>query len=392
MHATTAARPSLFGEEHEAFRESVRGFIDRTIVPHVDAWEEAGVFPAHELFPELAAQGLLGLEYDPSDGGQGADHAWTVVLMEELGRIPAGGVPMGIQVQTDMATPSLARFGSDELKQEYLVPAMAGEQVCSIAVSEPDAGSDVAGITTHARRDGDDWVINGSKLWITNGSQADWLCLLVRTSDEGGHAGMSQVVFPTDTPGFEVTRTIRKMGMHSSDTAALSFTDCRVPVRNTIGEIGRGFQQQMAQFTQERMVVNYAAVGGAELALQRTAAYLREREVFGAPLLEHQHVQMRLAELAAELDLLRQYNHRTAEEHMRGHDTTWMATVAKLTSGRLTRRIADECVQLHGGMGYAEELWVARYFRDTRLGSIGGGADEVMLRTIARLQGWPTTP
>jgi citronellyl-CoA dehydrogenase len=382
----------MFTEEHDAFRAMVRGFVQNDVDPYVDAWEEARILPAHELFPKLAKQGLLGLEYDTAHGGQGVDHSYTVVLMEELGRIAAGGVPMAIQVQTDMATPSLAQFGSEELRQRWLSPALAGEMVCSIAVSEPDAGSDVAGIRTHAVRDGDDWVINGAKTWITNGTQADWLCLLVRTSDEGGYAGMSQIVFPTDTPGFRVDRAIEKMGMHSSDTASLSFTDCRVPVTNTIGTVGRGFQQQMAQFVKERMVVNYSAIGGAELAIERTARYLRERVVFGQPLLQHQHLQMRLAELVAELDLLRQYNYTVAEAYRRGEDATWMASVAKLKSGRLVRQIADECVQMHGGMGYAEDLWVARYFRDSRLGSIGGGADEVMLRTLARMSGWPTSP
>ena len=385
-------RPAMFTEEHDQFRAMVRGVVQSEIDPFVDEWERARCFPAHELFPVLAKQGLLGLEYDPAFGGGGVDHSWTVVLMEELGRAAAGGVTMAIQVQTDMATPSLARFGSDELREEYLAPAIAGEMVCSIAVSEPDAGSDVAGIRTHARRDGDDWVINGSKTWITNGTQADWLCLLVRTSDEGGYAGMSQVVFPTDTPGFAVDRAIEKMGMHSSDTATLSFTDCRVPVRNTIGEIGRGFQQQMAQFVTERTVANYSAASGMQQALDRTRDYLSQRHVFGRPLTEHQHLQMRFAELAAEVDMLRHYNHGTAEAYLRGEDATWMATVGKLKAGRLSRRVADECVQVHGGMGYAEDLWVARYFRDTRLGSIGAGADEVMLRTIARMQGWPTTP
>ena len=385
-------RPAIFTEEHEAFRQMVRGVVETEVEPHVDEWEAARIAPLHDLFATFAAQGMLGLEYDPRWGGQGVDHSYTMVLMEELGRASSGGVTMATQVQTDMATPSLAQFGTDELREEYLAPAIAGEMVCSIAVSEPEAGSDVAGLRTHARRDGDDWIINGSKTWITNGTQADWLCLLVRTSDEGGYAGMSQVVFPTDTPGFRVDAAIEKMGMHSSDTATLTFEECRVPVRNTIGDIGRGFQQQMQQFVKERMVGVYGAVGGMELALERTRDHLARREVFGRPLTEHQHLQMRFAHLAAEVDLLRQYCYTIVEAYVAGEDCTWMASVAKYKAGRLVRQVADECVQVHGGMGFAEELWVARYFRDTRLISIGGGADEVMLRTIARMQGWPSTP
>lgn len=385
-------RPAMFTAEHDSFRAMVRGVVEKEINPHVDAWEEAGIFPAHSVMSALGKLGLLGLEYDAAVGGGGADHSYTVVLGEELGRIRAGGVSMAISVQTDMATPSLAQFGTPELKERYLKPALAGEMVCSIAVTEPEAGSDVAGIRTRAKRDGDDWVINGSKIFITNGTQADWLCLLARTSDEGGYRGMSQIVFPTDTPGFRVSRNLKKLGNKSSDTAELSFEDCRVPVANTIGEIGRGFQQQMAQFQKERMIAVYIAIGQIDRAIDETVDYVRNRVVFGIPLLEHQHVQMRLAELVAELDLLRQYAYGAAEGLRHGEDITWFATVSKLTSGRLIRRVADMAMQFHGGTGYMEETWTARFLRDSRLLSIGGGADEVMLRTIAKMSGWPTSP
>ena len=373
--------------EHEHFRKVVRNLVENEINPHVPEWEAAGIFPAHELFPRLAAIGALGLEYDTDYGGQGADHSYTVVLAEELGRADCAGVPMAIAVQTSMATPALARFGSHELKQTYLEPALRGEMVCSIAVSEPDAGSDVAGIRTRARRDGDDWVINGRKMWITNGSQADWLCLLARTSDEGGYAGMSLIVVPTDSPGFSVGRTIEKMGNRSSDTAELVLDDVRVPMSNTIGEIGRGFQQQMAQFQDERMIGAYMAVSGARRALDRTIDYLRVREAFGKPLLANQHLQYRLAELVADIDVVREYCLAAADRIVAGEDVTRMATIAKLKAGRLVREVADAAVQYHGGMGYAEDLWVSRYYRDARLVSIGGGADEVMLRVIAMLEG-----
>ena len=376
-----------FGSDHELFRATVRGVVERDIEPFVDEWEAKGGFPAHELFPKLATAGLLGLEYDPAFGGQGADHSFTVVLGEELGRIGCGGVPMAISVQTDMATPSLHRFGSPELKERYLAPALRGEMVASIAVTEPDAGSDVAALRTRAERDGDEWVINGTKLYITNGTQADWLCLLARTSDEGGYRGMSQIVVPSDLPGFAVSRKLDKLGNWSSDTAELSFTDLRVPVANTVGEVGRGFQQQMQQFQNERMIAAYMAVGAMSRALERTADYLRQRVVFERPLIANQHIQFELAQLSAEVDLLRHYNYACAEAYLRGEDTTRFATVAKLTAGRLQRRVADTCIQFHGGIGYMEETWTARFYRDARLLSIGGGADEVMLRVLAQLDG-----
>ena len=376
-----------FTDDHEQFRKAVRDIVSREINPHIDAWEAAGAFPAHELFPKLGAAGLFGLEYDPAFGGGGADHSYTLVLGEELGRIAAGGVAMAISVQTDMATPALARFGSDDLKRRYLEPALRGEMVTSIAVTEPDAGSDVAGLRTRAVRDGDHWVINGSKLFITNGVQSDWLCLLARTSDEGGYRGMSQIVFPTDTPGFSVSRKLDKLGNRSSDTAELSFVDCRVPVANTIGEIGQGFVQQMMQFQNERMIACYIAWGQARGALDRTIAYLKERQAFGRPLADNQYLQFTLAQLAADIESLRCLNHAAAEAYLAGEDTTRLATIAKLQAGPLMRRVADLAVQYHGGLGYMEETWTARFFRDARLLSIGGGADEVMLRVLARMEG-----
>ncbi len=257
-------------DEHQIFRKTLRDLFEREIEPHVDAWEAARIFPAHDLFPKLAAVGLLGLEYEEAYGGMAADPTFTLVAGEEMGRISCGGVPMAIAVQMSMATPALARYGSAALKEEYLAPSIRGELVASVAVTEPDAGSDVAGIRTRAVRDGDQWVVNGSKLYITNGTQADWLCLLARTSEDGGHRGMSLIVVPTSLDGVVVSRKLEKLGMWSSDTAELSFTDVRVPVSHTIGEIGRGFQQQMVQFQAERLITVYKQVGAIELALQRT--------------------------------------------------------------------------------------------------------------------------
>lgn len=374
-----------FTEDHDLFRKMVRDVVDREINPHVDEWEAAGRFPAHELFPVLGAAGLLGLEYDPAYGGQGADHSFTVVYGEELGRIACGGVPMAISVQTDMATPSLHRYGSEELKQQYLVPAVAGTAVAAVAVTEADAGSDVAGLRTRARRDGDEWVIDGSKLYITNGAQADWVCVLARTADEGGSAGISQIIVPTDTPGFSVSRTLAKLGMRSSDTAELVFDGVRVPAGNLIGEEGRGFQQQMEQFQQERMIACYQAVGSMEQAMARTREYLGDRQAFGGPLYGNHYLAYTMAEVSAEVDLLKHYNHACAEAFIAGVDTKKMVAVAKLTTGRLLRKVADLCLQYHGGLGYMEEHWTARYLRDQRLWAIGGGTDEIMLRTIAQL-------
>ncbi len=377
-----------FTEEHEQFRKSVRAIIESEINPYVDEWEAAGIFPAHELFPKLAKVGIFGLEYDTEFGGQGADHTFTIVLGEELGATThCAGVPMAIAVQASMSTPSLAKFGTDELKRTYLAPAMTGEMVTAVAVSEPDAGSDVAGIKTRAVRDGDDWVINGRKMWITSGTQADWICLLARTSDEGGHVGMSQILVPTDTPGFSVGRAIKKMGNHSSDTGELLFEDVRVPVSNTIGEIGCGFQQQMSQFQDERLIAAYMVCGSMRKAIDRTIEYLRERDAFGKPLLANQYIQYKLAELIAEIDIVTEYAYTAGERYAAGEDVSRMATIAKLKTGRLQREVADACVQFHGGMGYAEEMWPARYYRDGRLTSIGGGADEVMLRVIATMEG-----
>jgi citronellyl-CoA dehydrogenase len=375
-------------EEHHIFRKSLRDLFEREIEPNIDAWEAARTFPAHELFPKLGAVGLLGLEYETAFGGMGADHSFTVIAGEEMGRISCGGIPMAMAVQMSMATPALARYGSTELKEKYLAPSIRGELVASIAVTEPDAGSDVAGIRTRAVRDGDEWIISGAKLYITNGTQADWLCLLARTGEEGGYRGMSLIVVPTASEGLVVSRKLEKLGMWSSDTAELSLTDVRVPVSNTIGEIGRGFQQQMSQFQAERLITMYKQVGAIEGALQRTRDYLLERQVFGKPLLANQYLQFTLAELSARHDMLKHYSRAAADAVVRGEDATRFATIGKLMGSRLQREVADAAVQFHGGIGYMAEHWASRFYRDTRLDSIGAGADEVMLRILARMDGY----
>jgi len=378
----------IFSDEHDQFRTTVRRYVEDKLNPRVPEWEAAEMMPLHEVFSEMAALGMLGLNYAAEDGGQGADALFTLVLAEEMGRCDHGALPMALGVQVDMATPSLARFGTREQKDRWLRPAMEGAMVASIAVSEPDAGSDVAGIRTRATRDGDEWVINGTKTWITNSLQADWLCLLARTSDEGGYGGMSQILVPTDTPGFSVAKIPDKLGMRASDTGTLSFDDCRVPVANTIGEEGRGFQQQMTQFVVERTWSTFTTVGACDRALERTKEYCSQRHVFGKPLLANQYLGFTLAELAARVDMLRVYNEAMAARRDAGDDITRQATIAKLTAGRLVREVADTCLQYHGGMGYVEENWPARFWRDNRLTAIGAGADEVMLQVLARLDGY----
>jgi citronellyl-CoA dehydrogenase len=372
--------------EHTLFRETVRKFVDEELRPRAREFDAAGRFDKN-LYKKMGDLGMLGLRYDPRWGGAGLDYSYMAILFEEIGRCDNAGVAMGISVHTDMATPSLHQFGSDELKQEFLVPAIAGECVSAIAVTEPGAGSDVAAISTRAVRSGDEWMINGSKIYITNAATADWLCLLAVTDPDAGYGGFSQIIVPTDTPGFRYD-LLDKIGNWGSDTGQLYFENVRVPIAYTIGEIGRGFQQQMTQFQNERMIAAYMAVGGMERALSLTAAYLRDRQTFGAPLLSRQYVQFRLAELAADLDVLKHYNYACAEAFLAGRDTTRFATIAKLKAGRLHREIADTCLQFHGGFGYMEESWTSRYFRDSRLMSIGGGSDEVMLQILARLDGF----
>jgi citronellyl-CoA dehydrogenase len=376
-----------FDDEHNAFRQMVRRFVETEINPHVEEWEAAGIFPAHDLFKKMGNLGLLGLTYPEKYGGGGVDYWYEVVLLEELGRADCAGVPMGISVHTDMATPALAKFGSEELKQRFLVPAIAGDFVSSIAVSEPGAGSDVARISTTARSDGDDYVINGSKMWITNGTQADFLTLLARTSGGEGYRGMSLIIVPTDTPGFAVSRKLEKLGNNSSDTAILSFDDVRVPKANRIGEEGKGFYLQMQQFQVERLAGVIMSISGMERAINMTIDYCRQRHVFGQPLLHNQWIYFKLSELMTEVEALRQLAYHCVRGYVAGQDMVKEISMAKLKAGRLGRETADTCLQFHGGMGYVEEYPIARYFRDVRLLSIGAGADEVMLEVIAKVAG-----
>lgn len=375
----------LFTNEHNAIRATIAQFIDKEINPYVDEWERDAIFPAHEVFKKMGDLGLLGIHKPTEYGGMGLDYSYQIVFSEELGRVRCGGVPMAIGVQTDMATPALARFGSDELRREFLVPSITGEAVFSIGVSEPHAGSDVAAIKTNARKDGDDYVINGTKMWITTSTQADYICLLVNTSDEPAHKNKSLVIVPTNTRGISFSKPLKKLGMHSSDTAQIFFDDVRVPQRNLIGEEGAGFRYQMLQFQEERLFVAASTLKGMENNINDTIEYARERQAFGKSILDNQVVHFRLAELQTEVELLRALVYDGVEGYVNGQDVTRKASMAKLKSGRLVREVADSCLQYWGGMGYMWDNPVARSYRDGRLGSIGGGADEVMLGIICKL-------
>ncbi len=376
-----------FTEEHLQLRRTVRDFVAKEINPHLDGWEEAGAFPAKELFKKAGSLGLLGINKPEQYGGQGLDYSYQAVATEELGTCAAGSIPMALGVQTDMATPALARWGTHELKQEFLAPAIAGDVVVSIAVSEASGGSDVAAIKTTAKKDGSDYIINGSKMWITNAAQADWLCVLVNTGDGPVHKNKTLVIVPTKLAGVTIGAKIDKLGMRASDTCPVFFEDVRVPQRHRIGEEGTGFMMQMVQFQEERLCGALSTLRGMESVIDATIAYTKERTTFGQPLIDNQVIHFRFAELKTEVECLRSLVYRAVEEYQGGTDVTMLASMAKLKAGRLAREVADSCLQYWGGMGFTWENVAARAFRDTRLLSIGGGADEIMLGIICKLMG-----
>lgn len=375
-----------FTPEHEDLRRAVARFIQTEINPYVDEWEAAEQFPSHELFKKMGDLGLLGIKYDPAYGGLGLDFSYSMVLAEELGLIACGGVPMAIGVHTDMCTPALNRFGTDEVKREFLAPSIAGDVVGCLGVSEPGGGSDVAAVKTTARKDGDDYVISGTKMWITNGMMADWCCLLANTSEGPAHKNKSLICVPMDASG--ITRQkIHKIGMNSSDTAQLFFDDVRVPRRYLIGQEGTGFMMQMLQFQEERLYAAASSLKSFDRLIDLTIDYTRERKTFGKPVLDNQVVHFRLAELRTEVEALRALTWSAVEQYVAGGDVTRLASMAKLKTGRLARELTDACLQFWGGMGFTADNPVSRAYRDTRLISIGGGADEIMLGIIAKLEG-----
>lgn len=376
-----------FTEQHRQLDDTVTRFVKNELNPHIAEWEKAEEFPSHQVFKKLGALGLLGLKYPEEYGGAGLDFSYSMVMAEALGAADCGGVPMAIGVHTDMCTPALARFGSDELRREYLVPSIAGDVVGCLGVSEPGGGSDVAAVKTSARKEGSDYVINGSKMWITNGLKADWCCLLANTSEGGSpHKNKSLIIVPMDARG--ITRQkIHKIGMNSSDTAQLFFDNVRVPQRNLIAQEGMGFMFQMMQFQEERLFGAASSLRGLDKVIDMTIEYTRERKAFGKSILDNQLVHFRLAELRTEVEALRALTYRAVELYVGGKDVTLLASMAKLKCGRLGREVTDTCLQYWGGMGYTMDNLVSRAWRDQRLVSIGGGADEVMLGIIAKLQG-----
>ncbi|MGB3070049.1 MAG: acyl-CoA dehydrogenase family protein [Ottowia sp.] len=376
-----------FTEEHQKIYDTVKKFIANEINPHADEWEKAGRFPAHELFKKMGNLGLLGITKPTEYGGLGLDWSYNLMYAEAMGEAACGGVPMAIGVQTDMSTPALAEHGSDELRKEFLAPAIAGDYVACIGVSEEGAGSDVASLRTTARTDGGDYVINGSKMWITNGSQADFMCMLANTSEGQVHKNKSLIVVPMKTKGVTVARTLDKLGMRVSDTAQIFFENVRVPKRYCIGEEGMGFIYQMGQFQYERLYAAAKQLRTMESAIQDTIVYTRERKVFGKSLLDNQVVHFKLAELQSEVEALRSLIYRAVELVVSGEDVTLLTSMAKLKAGRLVRQVADNCLQYFGGMGFMNETPISRMFRDTRLASIAGGADEVMLTIISKHMG-----
>lgn len=381
----------IITHEHLELYRTVKKFVEDELNPHVDEWEAAGIWPAREVLKKMGDLGLLGITKPTEYGGLGLDYSFEVMFAQALGNCTCGGVPMGIGVQTDMATPALARFGSKELKKEYLEPAIRGDMVVSIAVSEAGAGSDVAGVNTWARKDGNDYVIDGSKMWITNGTQSDWACVLVNTSEGKPHQNKSLIVVPMDAKGIDRKTSLDKLGMRASDTAMIFFDNVRVPRRNLIGQEGMGFMYQMMQFQEERLFGAASGIDGLLNLIQETIDYTRQRQAFGQSILDNQYVHFRIAELRTEVEALKALVYQTTAEYMSGKHTpehiAMLASMCKLKIGRVSREVTDALLQFWGGQGFMWENKVARAYRDTRLVSIGGGADEIMLGIICKAMG-----
>ena len=375
-----------FTKDHDMVRRAVRDFVNKEINPHVDEWEEAGIAPLKKLFKKMGKLGFLGIRYDPKYGGQGLDYWYETVFLEELGHIKALGLAVAITVQTNMATPAIDEFGSEFLKQTYLKAAIEGKKVGAIAVTEPGAGSDVAALATTAERRSNHYVINGSKMYITNGTQADFYTLLARTSEDPGYHSFSLFVIPADLPGVEVSRKLEKLGVWISDTAELYFDQVKVPVDHLIGKEGEGFIYQMQQFQHERFSLLPFACTAARDIIDLTVAYVRDRVVFGKPLIRRQVLQHRLADWVTEIESLKQFIYHMVRMKQAGLDATREISMGKLIAGQLLNKVADGCLQMHGGMGYMKESVISRYYRDARGLSIGGGADEVLRGVIAKIE------
>lgn len=374
-------------EEHQLLRDTVRRWAHERLYPHRQAWDEAGEWPAREVLQEMAAMGLLGIRFDPDYGGLGLDWWHTVAFVEELSKEARnGGVVMSILVDTDMATPIIHEIGTPEQKEEFLAPVVRGEKIAALGVTEPGAGSDVASIRTHARVEGGDFVINGQKTYITNGSFADFITLAVRTGPEG-HGGISLVLLPTDTPGFHVGRKLNKLGTRSVDSSELHFEDCRIPRRYLLGELNAGFYYIMMNFQGERLVAALMSVAGMEQQLADAIAYGETRQAFGKPVSRFQVWRHTLAEHLTAVEAAKRLTYHAVDRTIETGNAQREVSMAKLFAGDLAQRVAYDCLQMHGGYGFIEEYDIARAYRDVRLVTIGGGTSEVMKEIIAKTSG-----
>jgi acyl-CoA dehydrogenase len=373
-----------FTDEHEQLRQSVRGFIERELTPHAQQWEEERWFP-EDVFPKLAAQGLLGLKYPEELGGQGGDYLHEAVLCEEMARIGSGGTAAGIGAHINIATPPIWKFGTDEQKQRYLVPAIRGERIGALGITEPGAGSDVAGLRTRAEPTDGGWVVNGEKTYITNGVRADFIVTAVKTTAEGGHHGISFLII--DRGEGVSSAKLDKLGWHASDTATISFQDVFVAEENLLGGLHEGFQLIMANFQWERLAMALGGVGAMQIAWERTAAFARERHTFGRPLSSHQAIRHKLVDLATSAYTARCVTYDALRRFVAGEEPVREVTMAKLLTQRACFELMDDCLQIHGGAGYMREYWVERAARDARLGPIGGGSDEIMREILGRALG-----
>jgi acyl-CoA dehydrogenase len=383
-----AARRTLppFTEEHEALRESIRRFIDNELRPHAREWEEAQWFP-NTVFERMAELGFLGLKYPEEYGGQGGDYLHDAVLAEELSRCGSGGLAAGIGAHISIATPPIWKFGTDDQKRRFLVPAIAGEKIGALGITEPDAGSDVAGLRTSAKRVDGGYLVNGSKTFITNGVRADFVVTAVKTTEEGGHHGISFLLIEKGMEGFSVSRKLEKLGWHASDTGELAFNDLFVPDENLLGEENKGFYLIMANFQWERLVMALGSVGGMQATLDRTIQFALERETFGRPIAKHQAIRHKLAEMAVKVETGRALTYHALRLFADGQDAIREVTMAKLKTQRDAFDVADDAIQIHGGAGYMREYDVERAARDARLGPIGGGTDEIMKEILGKLLG-----
>ena len=375
----------IFTDEHEQLRESIRSFAVKELAPHAEEWEET-TFP-DSVFRRMGELGFLGLDKPEEYGGQGGDYYTSLVLAEEITNANSGGLAMGVAVQTDMAMPPILAFGTEEQKREWAEPAIKGEKILCLGITEPDAGSDVSGIKTRAVKDGEDYIINGSKTYITNGHRADVIVLVTKTDTDAGYDGFTLFLVPMDAPGVIVEQKLIKLGMHASDTALLAFQDVRVPASAVLGTVGKGFQHIMWELQGERLIAAAGAVAGAQNVFDRTLEYAKTRKAFGREIGHFQVIRHKFADMATKIETARQLTYTTAWRFQNGEYPVREITMAKLYASRISVEVADECIQIHGGAGYMQEYGIERSWRDLRLNRIGAGTDEIMLDVIGRSYG-----